>query len=197
PSLAVAWRLSDEPFVSDLGVFQQLKLRAGWGQTGNPNISPYQSLSNYGITKQPSGTTLNTAVFPLNTPNPDLKWEKTVQSNIGLDMAILRNRLTVTLDAYLKRTKDLLIQGDIPPSTGYNVYLYNSGEIENKGIELALNGVIANKQLKWEADLNFTLNRNKVVDLGDLATQSWMQVPGVDNQSTAILQIGSPIGLWY
>src|SRR5690606_6735872 len=108
-----------------------------------------------------------------------------------------RNRLTVTLDAYLKRTKDLLIQGDIPPSTGYNVYLYNSGEIENKGIELALNGVITNKQLKWEADLNFTLNRNKVVDLGDLATQSWMQVPGVDNQSTAILQIGSPIGLWY
>ena len=197
PSLAAAWRLSEESFFKDLDLFQQLKLRAGWGQTGNPNISPYQSLTNYGITKQPSGTQLNTAVFPINTPNPDLKWERTVQSNIGLDMAIWGNRLSVTVDAYHKRTKDLLIRGDIPPSTGYNVYLYNSGEIENKGIELAINGLVVDKRFKWEADLNFSVNRNRVVDLGDLATQHWMQVPGVDNQSTAILQIGLPIGLWY
>ena len=88
-------------------------MRAGWGQTGNPNIQPYQSLSNFGIDKYASGSNLTTGIFPLNAANSDLKWETSEQTNIGLDLAFFDHRLRLTVDAYVKKTKDLLLQGDL------------------------------------------------------------------------------------
>ncbi|TKG96862.1 TonB-dependent receptor [Puteibacter caeruleilacunae] len=198
PSIALAWRVSEESFLQALGFFDNLKLRAGWGETGNPNIAPYQSLSNYGLTKYPTGEDqLNTGVFPINTGNPNLMWETSVQSNVGLDLAIFDARLSVTIDAYLKETKDLLLKGDIPPSLGFDTYLYNSGKVKNKGIEVALNGLIVDRKFKWTSDFNIAFNKNEVTDLGELTTSDWLTVPGSKNYSTAILKEGEAIGLWY
>lgn len=197
PSVALAWRLSEETFIKDVSFISNLKLRAGWGETGNPNIAPYQSLSNYGLTKYPSGNALNTGVFPINTGNPFLKWETSVQSNIGIDFSVLDSRLSFTVDAYIKETKDLLLNGDIPPSTGFSTYLYNSGSVRNEGIEFLINAVVIDKDFKWYSDLNMSFNKNEVTDLGELTTTDWIYVPGTNNWSTAILEKGSPIGLWY
>ncbi|MGV8094225.1 MAG: TonB-dependent receptor [Mangrovibacterium sp.] len=198
PSLALAWRLGEEPFVKNSGLFDNLKLRFGWGETGNPNISPYQSLTNYGLTKYPSGSELNTGVYPKNTGNTYLRWEKSVQTNIGLDIAVLDSRLSMTIDAYKKDTKDMLLNGDIPPSVGFGTYLYNSGCVQNKGIELAINAVIIEKRnFKWYADFNIAVNKNKVLDLGEFTTTDWINVPGTKNWETAILKEGDPVGLWY
>ena len=197
PSVALAWRASEEDFIKDLGFISTLKLRAGWGETGNPNIAPYQSLSVYNLTKYPSGTSLSTGVVPGGTGNKFLKWETAVATNVGLDLSVLNSRLSFTVDAYLKETKDLLLSGDIPPSTGFSSYLYNSGSVENKGIEVAINALIVDKELKWFSDFNISFNENKITDLGELTTTDWINVPGTDNYSTAILEEGSPIGLWY
>ena len=197
PSFAFAWRAGEEEFIKNLDFFDNLKVRAGWGQTGNPNIDPYQSLTNYGLTKYPSGNTLNTGTYTINIGNSNLKWETSEQSNIGLDASILDSRLSFVVDLYLKKTKDLLLDGDIPASTGFTSYLYNAGSIENKGIEIAVNAIILDGDFKWSADFNFAINRNKVTDLGDLVSEDWMTVPGTLNWNTAMLQIGQPVGLWY
>ena len=197
PSFSFAWRAGEEKFIKNLGLFDNLKLRAGWGQTGNPNIISYQSLTNYGLTKYTSGTSFITGTYPINVGNPNLKWETSIQSNIGIDVAILKSRLSITVDAYLKQTKDLLLNGDVPGSTGFNSYLYNAGSIENKGIEVAINAVILDGPFKWTASVNNSLNRNKVTSLGSLVSQDWMVVPGTSNWNSTMLKVGQPIGLWY
>ena len=198
PSFAFAWRAENEKFIKSLNVFDQLKFRAGWGETGNPNIPPYQSLTNYGLTSYPSGSSLSTGVYPINAGNPNLKWETSVQSNIGLDISVLDYKLSLTVDAYLKTTTDLLLKGEIPPSLGFGTYLYNSGEVRNKGLEFTLNSVLVdNSAVLWTADFNISFYENEVVDLGELTTSSWITVPGTKNHSTAILEEGNSIGLWY
>ncbi|MCG8580504.1 MAG: TonB-dependent receptor [Bacteroidales bacterium] len=197
PSFALGWRLSEEAFMKNLGIFDNLKLRAGWGETGNPNIPPYQSLTNYAIDKYPSGSNLNSAVYPANAGNPNLRWETSVQTNFGLDIGVLNNRISAVIDIYYKTTDDLLLEGDIPPSTGYNTYLYNSGKIENKGIEFALNTVNLNGTFKWFTNFNLAINKNKVLDVGDFTSGDIINVPGTNTYSTAILQKGEPLGLWH
>ena len=196
-SFSAAWKLNEEPFIDNLNIFDVFKLRAGWGQTGNPNIQPYQSLSNFGIDKYASGSNLTTGIFPLNVANNDLKWETSEQTNIGLDLAFFDHRLRLTVDAYVKKTKDLLLQGEIAPTLGFGTYLYNSGEIENKGLEFAINGLIIDKEVKWDANFNISFNNNKVIDLGELTTTNFIDVPGTKNWATAILEEGNSIGLWY
>ena len=197
PSFAFAWRAGEEPFIKPLKFINNLKFRAGYGETGNPNIPPYQSLTNYGLTKYPSGTAFGTGTYPINVGNPNLKWETSVQSNVGLDLSIFNSRLSFVIDAYLKQTKDLLLNGDIPASTGFSSYLYNAGSIENRGIEIAINSIILDNSIKWTADFNIAFNKNKVTSLGDLVSQNWMIVPGCSNWNTAMLQVGKPVGLWY
>ena len=199
PSFSFAWRAGEERFIKNLGIFDNLKVRAGWGETGNPNIAPYQSLTNYGLTKYSSGSAFITGTYPINIGNPNLKWETSIQSNVGIDFAVLKSRLTVTVDAYLKQTKDLLLTGDIPASTGFSTYLYNAGSIENEGIEIAINGVILDGPFKWTASLNNTINRNKVTSLGSLISDDKIIIydNNKSNYNTAMLKIGQPIGLWY
>jgi TonB-linked SusC/RagA family outer membrane protein len=199
PSFSAAWRAGEEEFIKNLGVFDNLKVRAGWGETGNPNISPYQSLTNYGLTKYSSGNTFITGSYPINIGNPNLKWETSVQTNIGIDFSMFKSRLTATIDAYLKQTKDLLLTGDIPASTGFSSYLYNAGSIENKGIEVTITGIILKGKFNWTATLNNSINRNKVTSLGSLISSDKIVIYDFNktNSSTAMLKIGQPIGLWY
>ncbi len=176
PSLAAAWRLGEEPFVKDLGVFHNLKLRAGWGQTGNQAIKPYQTLSTYS-TVYYVGAAGNTIIgnVPARIANADLTWEKTEQYNAGVDISFFSGRLNGTIDAYYKTTKDLLQDISLPTSSGFSSMTINRGKIENKGIEIAVDGLIVNKKdFTFSAGGHFSINRNKVLELGLTPSTVWI-----------------------
>ena len=142
PSVALAWNVHREGFIKNIDAIDQLKLRVGWGQIGNHGIGAYGTLSNYGINSSVLyGTPTNGTSVPLilnNIANPTLTWETTEQSNIGVDFSLADGLVTGTVDAYDKTTKDLLINSNIAPSTGFNNLLVNRGELSNKGLEIAL-----------------------------------------------------------
>src|SRR5690606_7588218 len=139
PSAAFGWRLKEEEFLSDVNSISNLKLRASWGQSGNTAISPYGSLNVLSGFNIILGDALNTGFAPGNTrPNPDLKWETTTQSNIGFDLGLFDERLRLTVDYYIKNTKDLLANVPQATSTGYQNQMQNIGRIRNKGLEFEL-----------------------------------------------------------
>jgi TonB-linked SusC/RagA family outer membrane protein len=141
PSFSFGWKLSNEKFIDDLGVFSNLKLRAGWGVTGNQAVGPYSTLGllnpviySYGLATTSPGYTLGSPA------NPDVKWETSKQTNIGLDASILGNRLNVSVDYYNKKTTDLLLYTRIANYDGGGTLLKNIGEVNNKGWEIVIDG---------------------------------------------------------
>lgn len=170
PSAALAWRISNESFLKDIDEISSLKLRLGWGRTGNQEIGDYPALSTYASAgsaiwdgKQVVGTA------PAKIPNPDLKWETTDQINIGLDFGLFNNRINGGIDYFWKKTTDMLLQLPIPKSTGYESILSNIGRIDNKGLEISLNTVnIDTRNFKWESNITFTSMRNEVKSLGGI-----------------------------
>ena len=174
PSVAVAWRLSEERFIKNLGLFSNLKLRGSWGKTGNQGIAPYQSLSTVasGFFYDYNGTVSPSPGYSLGTAaNPNLKWETTAQTNIGGDLGFFNDRLYATVDVYNKLTEDLLLNKQVEAYSGFSSVLSNVGSIENKGLELSLGGKpLAGKDLKWNTGFVISFNRSKVVSLADGAT---------------------------
>ncbi|WP_278409128.1 TonB-dependent receptor [Alistipes shahii] len=180
PSGAVAWRISEEPFLKETEWLSQLKLRASIGLAGNDNIPGGQTLAEY--------TSDNTQLLPFETSvsywsqgkymtNPDLVWETTVSRNVGLDFGFFNNRLNGNLDLYLNTTHDQLILFPIK-GAGYTHQYRNMGSTQNKGIELALNAVLVDRRdYSMQFSFNIAMNRNKVLDLGGLdrieAYSSW------------------------
>ena len=176
PSGAFAWNLHRESFVKKLKVFDQLKLRLGWGQIGNHGIGAYGTLSNYGINSSVLyGNADNGTSVPLllnNIANASLTWETTEQSNIGLDFSLMDGTITGTIDAYDKRTKDLLLNSQIAPSTGFQNLLVNRGELSNKGLEVALQFSPINKddfQLSFGGNIAFNRTRIEALSSQPLA----------------------------
>lgn len=165
PSLGLAWKASEEPFMKNVTAISNLKVRATWGQSGNPAIQPYQSLliGNVINTAQGAGSGLAVGLSP-TLPNDNLTWETTTQTNAGLDFGFLNDKYRVTLDYYVKNTTSLLATVQLPPSSGYNTIIDNVGEVENKGFELEIGtDLIATKDLRWSVDANLSINKNKVV----------------------------------
>ena len=168
PSAAAAWHISEEGFLKGSDAVSNLKLRGSWGLTGNQAITPYQTFNNYGIVYY---TDYNNNVLigagPNNIANPELKWETTQQSNVGIDFGFLGGKIYGSVDAYYKTTEDLLQQVQIPTSTGFSSYLTNRGSIENKGIDLMLETVAYAKK-DWTITVggNISFVRTKVLDLG-------------------------------
>ncbi|MBO9154709.1 SusC/RagA family TonB-linked outer membrane protein [Chitinophaga sp. GCM10012297] len=167
PSMAVGYRLSEETFMKDLKFLSDLKIRGSYGLTGNQEIGSYQSLATL--------TTSNSYIFDnklvsaarhTRLANGELKWEKTAQWDVGLDLAFFDNRLRLTADYYKKDTRDLLFTIDIPGYSGYSSALYNTGGVENKGFELNLGGDIFTGDFTWTADVNFARNKSKITSLG-------------------------------
>lgn len=198
PSGAVAWRLSDEDFIQNLGVFDDLKLRLSYGITGNQEIGSFRSLAelrsgaNYIF-----GDALTIGLLPSNVANPDLKWEQTSQLDVGFDMGFWENRITVVTDFYYKKTTDLLYNVELPRYTGYRTSLQNLGSLQNQGFEIAVHSNNLVGELTWESSANFSMNRNKVLNLGpdeELLTQGSF-IP--DQATVGIIRIGQPIGLFY
>lgn len=200
PSGAVAWRISDEPFIRDMNFFQNLKLRASYGMTGSQAISPYQTLTvlSPGNNYLFDGSTKTVGIGPGTPGNPDLKWETTAQTDIGLDFSIFGDRLGGTVDYYDKKTTDLLMNVPIPDYVGGGDITSNVGSIRNKGFEVLLNGGIINRtKLKINTTVNLAINRNKILYLGDndeILTNS--NYPVSTNQSPLfILKAGEPLGI--
>ena len=192
PAVSAAWRLIEEPFLKNVTWLSDLKLRASYGITGNAGgISPYQSLSTVAATG--SDYVFNnayvTGINPTGIANPDLRWEKSTQTNVGLDVSLLNNRFSLIVDVYDKITKDLLYIKTLPLSSGYASITGNYASLENKGVEFAANARILDGPLKWNISANLTRNRNKVLDL-DGGTTSERFIT-----SYTILKVGEPLGL--
>ncbi len=188
PSGSLAWRASEEEFIKSLDVFSNLKVRGSFGYTGNQEIGLYNSLPTTGTQTYTWGDgSLATGVSPNKIPNPGLKWEKTGQFDIGVDMGFFNNRLGVTVDYYHKKTTQMLYSEQVPYSTGFTSYLNNIGSMQNQGFELEIRSDILTGDFKWEANFNLSVNRNKVLSLagvlykdvgseqGDVKIDTWLR----------------------
>jgi TonB-linked SusC/RagA family outer membrane protein len=198
PSAAFAWRTIDEKFMENIDFISDLKLRLSWGLTGSTALSPYQTL----LTLSPVQTIFNNQIaigfLPGTTlANPNLKWESTAATNIGLDLGVLKNRLTLTADYYKKNTKDLLATVPMQTSAGYSNTIMNIGEIQNSGIELGLNAAILNNQLKWDVSANFSKNKNKVVALAGGSDVFGTIIGQPLAVAVNLVRVGYPIGVFY
>ena len=200
PSFSAGWRISDENFMKSQTVFSNLKLRVGYGRVGNANIDPYQSLTT--VTVDPSksaylGNQYKLGVALSRAPNADLRWESTSSLNIGLDYAILNNRIQGSLEFFNKTTNDLLFVVPIAQPAPFATRLENIGSLKNTGIELELNSTnIDNGKLKWTTSVNFTFLKNEVTKIRDGAAYlplSTAQGAGASGAPIQISQPGYPI----
>jgi TonB-linked SusC/RagA family outer membrane protein len=198
PSGSFAWRLIEEDFIQDLGFFDNLKLRTSYGFTGNQEIGLYNSLPTLTSTTYTIGRALVTGFYPNKIPNPDLKWEKTSQLNVGLDIGLLNNRFRITSDYYYKKTTDLIYDVGVPFVSGFSTSLQNIGSVENQGLELGIESDNITGQFQWTTNFNISFNRNKILELGG---EDYKDVGGDDGHlktgQVHRLIVGEPIGLFY
>ncbi|MCX4331424.1 MAG: TonB-dependent receptor [Muribaculaceae bacterium] len=203
PSAALAWGFGQEEFMKNLSWLTSGKLRLGAGATGNNRVSDYASLTSLVISPT-SGYSVNNAplkgVVPATLGNTDLKWETTVQYNVGLDLSFINDRIRFTADYYYKHTKDLLLNATLAPSMGFLTAYRNVGSVSNSGLELTLNTInIQTRDFEWDSSFNISFNRNKVIALNDdepsLATRvNW----GNFNNAYPYIAIpGQPIAMFY
>jgi TonB-dependent starch-binding outer membrane protein SusC len=199
PSMALAWRVANEPFMKGQTVFYDLKLRGSVGVTGNQEIGLYQSLATVGTVTYTFNNALANGYRITRIANPNLRWERTRQYDLGLDASFLNGRLDFTADVYLKQTTDLLYDVPVPHTSGFATSLQNVGSTENRGIELALGGLLLDKPLRWRADVNIASNRNKVTGLGSAVSEFF--TGGFTDRfkitDPLLVQVGQPIGGFY
>jgi len=201
PSAALAWKLSNESFLKDNPTIYNLKLRLGWGKVGNQSIPDLA----YTSTMTSVATNWGTGMLSSNTANPELKWETTNSSNLGVDLGLFKNRIEFTADVYYKKTDNLLNVLSLPAYVGVSgqgstsAPWANIGSLENKGIELALNTVnVEKKNFSWKTNFVFSLNRNKVLSLNtessviDVSMQEGSEITPVTRTA-----VGQAIGQFY
>ncbi len=206
PSVSLAWKIGEENFLKDSNMVNDLKLRIGYGQSGNDRIAPflydtfYIPSSTYGYT---GGVGIITGSAPGNImANPNIKWEATVSKNAGLDFTIFNKKVYGAIDAYITDTKDLLLLAKIPQTSGYEYQYQNSGKTQNKGLEFSLGAIIVgNENFTWKTDFNVAANKNTIKSLGSL-TQSgtdYYLVPSgwVNNLFDFKIQVNQPVGMFY
>jgi TonB-linked SusC/RagA family outer membrane protein len=186
PSGDIAWRISDESFFSS-SVLSDLKLRASYGKTGNDNIPDFLFLSQFGAGEYADAP----AIYSINIPNPDLKWETTWQTNLGIDFSLFQDRIEMSFDYYKKKTEDLLLQSPVPPSSGYTQVVSNIGKMENTGFEIYLRSLNINKTLTWTSEISLSANQNKVTEL--------YNGNAIENIGRGFqrIEVGEPIGIFY
>ena len=168
PSVSAAWNITEEKFMKNQTIFDQLKLRAGFGIVGNQNIDDFAYLSLYNVSYTGTSDTGYTNSFVSNgrRGTPDISWEKQKQWNLGVDMAFLQNRVRLSVDAFLIKNKDLLMSHSLPTTTGFSSTIENIGAIENKGLEFALNAnLVRAKDFEWNFAATLSMDKNKVTRL--------------------------------
>lgn len=166
PSAALAWRMKEEAFLQHVGFLSNLKLRLGWGITGNTAIDPYKTQGSLDIGRYSYGSTGVLSFYQNEMPNPRLGWEKTEQWNAGIDFGFFNGRIGGTIDVYLQNTKELLMDRQLPIVSGFGNVTTNVGKIRNKGVEVSLNTLnIDTKDFKWTTDWMFATNKEEIVEL--------------------------------
>lgn len=207
PSGSVAWKASEEGFIKNLVNFSDLKFRASWGKTGNQGIQPYQTLASVasGSNYPYLGDGTTSIGFALaNAPNPDLKWETTTQTDLGVDLGFFKQRIIANVDVYKKVTTDLLLNSQLPSYTGFTSLISNVGSIENKGLEITIGGApVLSDDFKWNTSANISFNRSKVLALASstplrIVTNSGggYQISS-SNWSLKQLVVGQPVEQMY
>ncbi len=188
PAASAGWILSEESFLEGNNTLSFLKLRASYGITGNAGIGNFDALGLYGAEPYAGAGGLQ----PTQIPNPDLTWEKNAQLDIGLDFAFFNDRLSGELDYYIKKSTDLLLDVPVPGSTGFRTQTQNIGALENRGIEVVLNGVILDGPVTWNTTFNIAFNQNEVTDLGgdDI-------IDGGSSRTMNVAKVGEPIGAFF
>jgi len=199
-SAGLAWKLHKESFISKIDAISELTLRASYGQTGNQGIGSYASLSKLAIYNYTFNGGIQTGLADdvySGPANAQLKWETTTAYNAGLDLGLFKGRVNAHVDVYLKRTNDLLQYITTPASTGFQRQLRNSGSVENKGLEIALDAtVVSHKDFQWKSSFNISFNRNKIISLGgDVKEQFASNISTRD--APFIQRAGLPIGTLY
>ncbi len=168
PSLALAWKMQDEPFLQNFKKLDELKVRFGYGVTGNAAVGAYTTSGPLAQYNYVFGTTPAIGMIPYNMPNPNLGWEKTTQTNIGIDFGFFKRRVTGTLELYKSNTTDLLLDRSIPGIIGFVTILDNIGEMQNQGIEFNISTVnIQRDKFRWTTDLNISHNQEKIISLAN------------------------------
>ena len=201
PSAAFAWKLSEEPFIKNLNVFQELKLRASYGKSGSQAIDSFRTLAVIEDAKTSYNGVLTSGATLGRPANENLKWETTTQLDIALEASFFKGRLFAEINYYNKNTTDLLLNVRIPRQTGFVSRLENLGEIQNQGLELLLNTVnVSKKDFEWTSTITVSGNRNKVVNLGGVPYIDIVSATGQAGPGGRLL-LGQPapvfIGLNY
>jgi TonB-linked SusC/RagA family outer membrane protein len=195
PSFSAGWRLSEESFFWAGNVVNDLKLRAGWGIVGNDQIGNYAYLGRVGAGgNYPIGGVVMPGTIPASIENRNLKWEESEQTNVGIDLAVLNSRIIFVADAYLKNTRDLLLNAPLPRSTGFDNAIQNIGQLQNKGLEFQVTSRNFVDAFKWDTDFNISFNRNKVISVlgqeqffGDVASRD----------QVSLVREGLPLGTLF
>ena len=195
PSAGLAWNISQEDFMQDQSTISNLKLHTSYGLTGNSEIDTYRSLA-----RVSSGTLLINDIrapysYISSMANPDLKWEKTGQFDVGFDLGLFNNRITLDASYYHKKTSDLLLDAPVPHTTGFETVYKNIGSIRNQGLDLMLSTRnIDTKDFTWTTSINANFNKNKILSLGDndedILKNEWVS-------GASILRVGESVGSFY
>ncbi len=198
PSASAAWRMSEEKFMKNIAWINDLKLRVGYGITGNQNIGNYSFASVLQTIQYNFNGQTVAAVVPQAIPNPGVRWEEVQQSNIGIDATLFKGSVSITADAYIKNTNNMLVPMSVPISTGYSdifVPSINAGKVQNKGIELNITTHNTKGVVEWNTSFNISYNQNRVVSLND-STPLYTGSIGL-NQNLSIQKNGLPVNAFY
>ena len=211
-SIGGAWNVSNEPFLQSAKWLNNFKLKASWGQVGNQNIPPFQSTGQFGTFRPIQNRGNNGFVSSggvrggikqngfviIRTDNPSLSWETTEQIDFGTDIGLFNDRISTTIDVFRKNTTDLLLEQPVASQSGFDFVLRNAGEIQNQGLEIAVNTVnIRTDNFSWSTNFNISWIENKVIDLGRLDFIEFTAPVGSFVRQDYIVQEGSPLGSMY
>ncbi len=198
PSGSVAWRVSEEEFLKNSNFIDDMKIRASYGVTGNQEIPPYRSLARIESTVAVIGGVQVVGFdFSSDLPNEDLRWESTAQFDVGLDLSILNNRVSLVADYFKKTTTDLLFRAPVPPETGFTGIWRNIGSVENEGFEFGIETQnISTENFTWSTNANVTFTKNEITELANDGEDIIVN-GGPGFADTNILRVGEPIGAFF
>ena len=200
PSVSLAWRISEESWFPKTTFLDDLKIRAGYGVTGSQaSVGSYGYLAQYNTSVYPLGIAGNTqtALYSSTLANPYIHWEEVAQTNVGVDASFFGSRIVLSLDAYIKETRDMLVKASIPITSGFedtSTTYTNAGRVSNKGVEMSLHTVNFVSPLRWETTLTATYNRNKIKDLNSDVPYYINQI---NNSYVTMLAKDYPINVFY
>ena len=194
PSAGLAWNVSQEDFLKDSNLISNLKLHTSYGLTGNSEIDPYKSLGKIKSDTLLLNGTRAPYSYMETMPNPDLKWEKTGQFDVGFNLGLFHNRLNFDVSYYNKKTTDLLLDCPVPHSTGFSTIFKNIGSVRNQGLDIMVNGTPVQGEFTWNSTVNLNFNKNEILHLGDTDADVYLYdwVGG-----GSILRVGESMGSFY